>query len=277
MADTTKKPLRIAVAQFDAVSGDFAANAAEHVRLIEEAAAREVQLVVFPELSLPGYAGDLLDSAPARCLVEPDGPELAPIRAACRAGKVAAVVGLCLGAESGMTLSMLVLDRHGEVQLRYDKRHLDGPEKTWFVPGSSDRMIEIDGWRLGLGICYDSSFPEQARALALQDADAYLVSGAFPLGESDHRRSIYFPARALENTLFVAFANYVGDHAGLRYCGQSALYGPDGRVLADASPAAPGLAVVDFDPEALQQIRSKLQMLKDRSDTQVPLGSHKVP
>lgn len=276
MADTKRKPLRVAVAQFDAVSGDFAANAAEHARLIEEAAAQDVQLVVFPELSLPGYAGDLLDRNPARCLVEPDGPELAPIRAACRAGKVAAVVGLCLGAEAGMTLSSLTLDRRGEVQVRYDKRHLDGHEKSWFVPGSSDRMLELDGWRLGLGICYDSSFPEQARALALQGADAYLVSGAFPLGDSDHRRSIYFPARALENTLYVAFANFVGDHAGLNYCGRSALYGPDGRVLADAGPAQPGLAVADFDPEVLQQIRSKLQMLNDQSEAQAPLRLHQI-
>ncbi len=268
-----KKALRVGVAQFDAESGDFAANAAEHAQLIGEAAARSVDLLVFPELSLPGYASDLLGQTPERCLIDPQGPDLAPIRAACRAGSIVAVVSGGLASKRGMTLSTLVIDRQGQICTRYDKRHLDSQEKAWFVPGASDRLIELDGWRLGLGICYDSSFPEQARSLAGQGADAYLVSGAFPLGDSDHRRTIYFPARALENTLYVAFANFVGSHAGLSYCGHSALYGPDGRVLADAGPAEPGLAIADLEAETLHQVRERLQMLRDRRAAQVPVGS----
>ena len=119
--------------------------------------------------------------------------------------------------------------------------------------------------------CYDSSFPEHGRALALADADVYLVSGAFPLGNSDHRRSIYFPARALENTFYVAFANFVGGHDGLDYCGRSALYGPDGRLLADAGPDEAGIAVAELETEVLRQTRETLQMLDDRRAEQPPV------
>ena len=100
--------------------------------------------------------------------------------------------------------------------------------------------------------------------MALAGADAYLVSGAFPGGESDHRRSIYFPARALENTFYVAFANFIGAHDGLEYRGRSAVHGPDGRLLADAGPDQPGIAVADFDPDTLRQTRETLPMLRDR-------------
>ena len=141
------------------------------------------------------------------------------------------------------------------------------------MPGTSGCLIEVDGWRLGLGICYDSSFPEHGRALALEGADAYLVSGAFPLGESDRRRSIYFPARALENTVYVAFANFIGAHDGLDYCGRSAVHGPDGRVLADAGPDRTGIAVAELDPEALRQTRAALRMLHDRSEGRPPIQS----
>ncbi len=158
----------------------------------------------------------------------------------------------------------MVVDRSGTVCATYDKQHLAGSEKDWFVPGTSGCMIEVEGWRLGVGICYDSSFPEHGRALAIEGAEVYLVSGAFPLGESDHRRSIYFPARALENTFFVAFANFVGAHDGLSYCGQSAIYGPDGRVLADAGPEQAGIAVTELDHGTLREVRQTNEMLEDR-------------
>jgi len=102
------------------------------------------------------------------------------------------------------------------------------------------------------------------------------VSGAFPVGESDHRRSVYFPARALENTFYVAFANFVGAHDGLDYCGRSAVHGPDGRVLADAGPDRAGIAVAEFDPEALRRIRATLRMLHDRSEERPPVRSSRA-
>ena len=257
------KTLRVGAAQFDAVAGNIAANAAAHERLIDEAGADGVEVLVFPELSLPGYASNVLNQAPERCVVDPGGPELKPLREACRRNRIVAVVGGALRNERGLGLSAIVVDRQGQVCATYDKQHLSGPEQDWFVPGGSGCMIEVDGWHLALGICYDSSFPEHGRALALEGADAYLVSGAFPRGESDHRRSIFFPARALENTFYVAFANFIGAHDGLEYRGRSAVHGPDGHMLADAGPDRAGIAVAELDPEILRRTRETLPMLRD--------------
>lgn len=257
------KTLRVGVAQFDAVAGDIPANVAAHERLIDEAGSEGVEVLVFPELSLPGYASSILDDAPERCVVDPSEPALEPLLEACRRNRIVAVVGGALRNARGLGLSAIVIDRQGQVCATYDKQNLDSREQGWFVPGTSGCMIEVDGWRLGLGICYDSSFPEHGRALALEGADAYLVSGAFPGGESDRRRSIYFPARALENTVYVAFANYVGAHDGLEYRGRSALHGPDGRLLADVGPDQTGIAAAELDPEMLRQTRETLPMLHD--------------
>ena len=259
-----RKPLRVGVAQFDAVSGDFAANVAAHVGLIDEAGTQGADLLVFPELSLPGYAADILPEAPERCVLHTDSPALDPLRDACRKAALVAVVGACLESPGGLGLCALAIDRRGENCARYQKQHLDSVEQQWFVPGNTACLIELDGWRLALGICYDASFPEHGRAGAIEGADAYLVSGAFPLGESDHRRTIYFPARALENTCYVAFANYAGAHGGMAFCGHSALYGPDGRQLADMGPTRSGVVVTAFESDVLQQTRDSLQMLRDR-------------
>ena len=46
----------------------------------------------------------------------------------------------------------------------YDKQHLCGPdEHELFIPGERGATLVVDGWRLGLGICYDGCFPEHAR------------------------------------------------------------------------------------------------------------------
>ncbi|MHA1152251.1 MAG: carbon-nitrogen hydrolase family protein [Alphaproteobacteria bacterium] len=267
------KALRVGAAQFDAVAGNITANAATHETLIDEAGGLGVEVLVFPELSLPGYASSVLNQTPERCVVDPDGPDLNPLRDACRRNRIVAVVGGCLRNARGLGLSAIVVDRQGQICATYDKQHLSGPEQDWFVPGASGCMIEVDGWLLALGICYDSSFPEHGRALALEGADAYLVSGAFPRGESDHRRSIFFPARALENTIYVAFANFVGAHDGLEYRGRSAVHGPDGRLLADAGPDQPGIAVAELDPERLRRTRETLPMLRERIEDRPAIQS----
>ena len=266
-----RKSIRVAAAQFDANAGDIAGNIAAHGRLIDEAGGRGVDVLIFPELSVTGYASPLHDDGSVRWVIDPDGSDFGPIKDACRRNRLVAVVGASVPAKAGLGFAAIVVDRRGRVCATYVKQHLDGHEKGWFVPGTTGCMIEVDGWRLGLGICYDASFPEHSRGLALEGADAYLVSGAFPLGDSDHRRSIYFPSRALENTVYVAFANFVGGHDGRQYCGQSAIHGPDGRPLDNAGPDHTGMAVAELDSRQLRQARESLQMLRDRRSIPTPI------
>ncbi len=129
------KTLRVGAAQFDAVAGNIAANAAAHERLIDEAGADGVEVLVFPELSLPGYASSVLNQAPDRCVVDPGGPDLKPLREACRRNRIVAVVGGCLRNARGLGLSAIVVDRQGQVCATYDKQNLSGPEQDWFVRG----------------------------------------------------------------------------------------------------------------------------------------------
>ncbi|WP_431908767.1 carbon-nitrogen hydrolase family protein [Micromonospora carbonacea] len=262
--EPVREPLRVAAAQIEAVGGDLAGNAAAHVAAVAEAAARGARVVVFPELSLCGYDYPLLAADVARCEVEVGDAVLRTVGGACRAHRVTAVVGSCARRADGWAIAAFVVGPDGAVAATYHKRHLDADERAVFVAGHTDTMVQLDGWRLGLGVCYDASFPEHARGLALAGADAYLVPGAFTVGDSDHRRGVYFPARALENTSYVLFANYAGAHGGWRFAGHSAVYGPDGRALAAAGTAA-GLAVADLDDAVLRRQRDSQRMLRDRA------------
>jgi predicted amidohydrolase len=127
-------------------------------------------------------------------------------------------------------------------------------------------LLELDHWRMGLGICYDGSFPEHARSMAVAGADAYHCPSAFFADDSDHRRPVYFAARALENALYVVFANFVGRHGGTEFCGQAAIYGPNGRTRASAGRRGDAVAVAEIDRALLKTTRDSLTMLRDRID-----------
>lgn len=262
MTDRPSAPLRIAVAQFDAVGGDIAHNMDWHLRLLDEAVGAGAALAVYPELSVSGYCSDLLDDDAIAQAVDPAGDALAPLRRACAEAGIAAIVGAPVLAAGRLHLSAIYIDAAGEVAGVYHKMYLDPSERGWFEAGDAPTMVTLAGWNLGIGVCYDSSFPEHARQYALSGAQVYVLPGAFPLGRSDFRRTIYFPARALENTVYLAFSNYVGEHAGTAYGGKSAIYGPDGSCLADAGAEA-GIAVHDLDHRHLEETRENLQMLKD--------------
>jgi len=249
--------LRVAAAQAVAVPGDVEANVATAVRLIGEATSRGAGLVVFPELFLCCYDLSAVRRDPERCDLDEDDVRLDPIREACRAGSTAAVVSGSIRTDGGRTIAALVVDRDGSLLARYDKQHLDSDERELFQAGREGCTVTIGGWGTALGICYDATFPEHARAAALAGAEAYVCPS------SHHRRTLVHPARALENTMYVVLSNHLGEADGRRLCGHSAIYGPDGTVLDDAGPDEEGLAVADLDPEVLADVRARSPMLEE--------------
>ncbi len=257
------RPLRIAAAQTASVKGDIAANVDQAAALIRRAADAGVRLVVFAELFLTGYELDLIASDPARYAVTLDDPRLAPLAAACRETGTAAVVGAATRDGSELYISALLLAPSGEAVARYDKQHLFGAEAEAFRPGGAGCTLELDGWRLGLGICYDSGFPEHARTAALDGCHAYLVGALFSKGGGRRQATVWFPARALDNTVYTLLANHVGRTGDWETCGGSAIWRPDGELLAEAGPEETGLAIGDLDPDLLREVRVDLLMLSD--------------
>ncbi|HEX5532997.1 MAG TPA: carbon-nitrogen hydrolase family protein [Actinomycetales bacterium] len=262
-----RSPLKVAAAQLESAPGDLDANVAAAAGSVTEASARDVRVVVLPELFLPGYhpptwAGDQTCDVVA----DEDGNvhdvRLDPLRQS--ASRVSAVVvGAAVRADGRRYLSSLVVWPDGRVVEAYRKQFLCGPhEHEAFTAGERGGAIEVDGWRLALAICYDGCFPEHARAAAVDGAHAYLCSAAYLAG-SDHRRDLYYRARALENGMFVAMADAVGGPAPWTFGGGSAVYDPEGRPLAQAEGGRPGLVVADLDPTLLATTRSEHPMLAD--------------
>eukprot|EP00483_Globobulimina_turgida_P009294 UN09313 len=118
----------------------------------------------------------------------------------------------------------------GTIRTKYHKTHLWGEyERKYFDPppfNGNSNIIECFGLKIGLQICYDIEFVEGARYLASQGCNLIIVPTACP--NVDFRIPKYIlPARAIENSCFVAYCNLPLPN----YCGYSRICSPDGNFV----------------------------------------------
>ncbi|MFC6154952.1 carbon-nitrogen hydrolase family protein [Nocardioides yefusunii] len=225
-----------------ASSLDPSANAAALRDLVDRAAAEARErnplvgevLVVLPEVFQRDFGKPDTDLA---AFAEPlDGEFVGALTAAAVEHGVSVVAGMFRAVEGGRPLNTLVLRRPDGTGVEYDKIHLYDS----FGYKESDRLaagewkpvtVTVGGLRLGLMTCYDLRFPELARALVDDGADAIIVPAAWVAGDRkvDHWRTLT-KARAIENTAYVVA---VGQPAQ-RYSGHSLVVSPLGDVLVEA-------------------------------------------
>ncbi|WP_042959216.1 carbon-nitrogen hydrolase family protein [Erwinia tasmaniensis] len=255
--------LKVAVAQAEPVAGDIPANVQQSVSLIERAAEWGAKVILLPEKFLSGYEPALIQADPARYAIGADDQRLKPIAEACRQAGIFAIIGAATCEDTGVCITSLCFNPEGELFARYHKRALFSSEAEFFQPGQQAVAIEVEGWSLGLAICYDSGFAEHARAAALSGCHAYLVSALFSCGNGYHESRIWMPARALDNTLYVLMSNHVGRTGGWQACGGSAVWDPYGKLIAEASAEDTEVIVTELDPAFLRDMRGRESMLSD--------------
>jgi len=224
--------LSLAVAQPPTRAGAVTTNALEHARAVRTAGAR---VVVFPEMSLTGYA---LDASP----VSADGGDLDAIVDACAQSDVVALVGAPVRDGNKVFIATLRVDGSG-VEIAYRKQMLGDSESTRFTRGPGPVVIDVDGWRIGLGICKDTGSAQHIAAVTALDVDVYaagLVHRPDERAEQDARGTVI--ARACRS--YVAFAGFAGATGGgfSETLGRSTIFSPDGEPLAQ-SGSTPGEVV----------------------------------
>ena len=239
---------KIAGVQMDCQLGNVAANLDLIRHRLTEASRNRAQLAIFPECALTGYAFESADEARPFAQSIP-GPATDALAAACRALGIWAVVGLLEIAGNQMFNSAVLVGPEG-LKARYRKIHLPflGVDR-FTAPGDQPFAVQdIDGLRVGMSICYDGSFPETTRILMLQGADLVVLPTNWPAGaESTVRHLVH--CRALENHVYYAAVNRIGNERGTRYIGQSRLVDLNGDLLAEAGPDTECILYAQIDPE----------------------------
>jgi len=135
-------------------------------------------------------------------------------------------------------------------------------EKIFFDQGEELPVFNTPFGKIGLLICYDLNFPELAKALTLQGADLLICISASPSTTRKYFETL-LPARALENTVFVAYVNLAGNQEDLIYWGGSQVYDPLGTLLIKAPYFEESIITCDINLKILESVRARRPLLRD--------------
>ena len=266
--------LRVACVQLN--SGiDKGANLERAERLVARAAATGADVVLLPEKWNAIGSADTL-----RANAEPlDGGETVDAMSGwARQHGITLVGGSITERREGrekLSNTCLVFETSGEVAAVYRKIHMFDVEVGGQVyreseaeePGEETLVADVEGWRVGLTVCYDLRFPELYRILALDGAELITVPAAFTMYTGKDHWELLLRARAVENQCYVAAANEWGTHEGGKASyGRSMIVDPWGLILAQAGDEDT-VITAELDRAHLERIRRDLPSLANRQPT----------
>ena len=260
--------MRIALAQLNPTSGDIDGNTRKVLDAIAEASARGADLLVTPEMAIPGYCiGDLVEDAGFLA-----ANERALQRVAAAASSLTAIVGFidhhpAERNDSGTILkhNAAAVVSQGRVLQRAHKsllpnyRYFD--DKRYFAPARARETVDVTlggrPIRLGVSICEDmwdeyyavKPLPE----LAAKGADILVNINASPFypGKRQERDALIRRHIARLGKPFV-YVNTSGaaDNGKniIPFDGESLVYTADGRLLAVGRQFGEELLIVDLEP-----------------------------
>jgi (R)-amidase len=258
--------VQVQLAQIPAEDGVVASNLQRVLAIIANADP-QTHLIVFPETCLMGFPS--LEEVRSVAESE-DGPTVTAVLQAVKRKGISVAVGFA-EAHSGHFYNTTVLLSPDGIVLKYRKTHLWSSDVGVFEPGNQLVTAMWNGIRVGILICFDIEFPENARALAAQGAELLIVTNANmdPFGPV-HRSLVI--ARALENQVFAVMANRCGTGGGLVFAGESVVVSPAGHIVA-ALGREEGSLVAKIDLAEVAQSRSEYHYLKLR---RIPLASGEI-
>lgn len=240
--------IKIAGVQMDIEFANIQANLDRVIAKLRETVAAGAKLTVFPECTFPGYCYTSLEEA--REFAEPmDGPTLNAMIEVCHELDTRTIVGFFELHGEQIFNSAALVGPAGVVG-SYRKAHLPHLGVDRFTtPGDRPFAVaDMGELRVGMNICYDSSFPEASRALALAGADLIALPTNWP-STSGRTADLIPNARALENHVYFMSINRIGIERGFGFIGKSKIVDPSGKELAFADHAREEILYAEIDPQ----------------------------
>jgi omega-amidase len=250
----------VSLGQMDIALGQPEVNLEKARGFVAEAARRGSDIVVFPELWPTGYD---LERA-AEYAATPGTGFFARLAALAREHKIYLTGSLLVRSTGGITNSAPLFSPQGECLGQYDKIYLFPPveEDKYLKPGRATPIFDLPWGRVALALCYDLRFPELFWRYALDGAQVIFLAAEWPRTRLAHWQTL-LQARAIENQLFVAAVNCVGENKEIRYGGHSVILDPWGEVVLEGGRQE-ALLTAEIDLEQIDLVRERITAFADR-------------
>jgi NAD+ synthase (glutamine-hydrolysing) len=155
--------------------------------------------------------------------------------------------------EDGDIFNAAAFMHDGELKAVYHKVFLPNygvfDEQRYFSPGHRCPIFEVIGVRIGISVCEDCWYPSGPMAWqADHGAELMININGSPYHEGKRGpREAMVAGRAADYGAFIAWVNTVGGQDELVFDGNSAIFGPQGEVVAHASSFQEELLVTDIN------------------------------
>jgi predicted amidohydrolase len=216
----------------------------------------ESQIIILPEMFNTAFSIN-----PEKCAETIDGKTINWMKH--QASKKNAVIAgsLLINQNSRYYNRFIWMQPDGNYQY-YDKRHLFrmSDEFKIFNQGSKRTIVEIDGWKANLNICYDLRFPVWTKNTFNEgkyEYDIIINVANWPASRSYVWQTL-LKARAIENQCYVIGVNRIGDDGfGTPHSGDSMALDPYGNEIIRATPYEEGVYSISLSKELLDDFRAK--------------------
>ena len=242
--------MKVALAQINTVVGDVWGNVEKASDALRRASDEGADLVAFPELTMTGYPPEDLLLRPS--FIRENLDALEEFAGRVPEGMAAAIGFVDL---NGDLYNACAVVSGGRILHRYHKRYLPNygvfDENRYFREGTGAPILKLGSALVGLSVCEDIWYPGgPPREQALGGAGVLLNVSASPY----HRlkgasRERMLGVRASDYGCYVVVCNLVGGQDELVFDGRSAVFDPDGHVIARARQFEEDLLFLDIHPE----------------------------
>jgi predicted amidohydrolase len=239
--------MRICIGQTKPYKGDIDKNIERHKMFLKIAVSRNINIMIFPELSLTGYEPELAkDLATTQ-----DDKRLDIFQKISNINNVVIGVGLPTRKNDDIFISMVIFQPNKD-RFTYSKQYLYPTEIGYFTPGQKQIYLKIGDNIIVPAICYELSIPEHSQKAHENNVNIYIASVLNSVNgiDSDIKK---LSSIAINYNMTVFMSNYIGQSGGYQCAGKTSIWNNHGDIVGQLNDKNEGLLI--FDTETKEVIR----------------------
>ena len=185
---------------------------------------------MFPELFLTGYDLPWIMKNPQNHIFEIEDDCIYSLCKFAKKHNISFLIGLPLRLNDKVYISALYISSKGGIENIISKNYLYGTENDFFAPGTEAEVIAIKGFRIGVGICFDSAHSQHIKSLKNKGMDIFIGSSLYGKGKGKIEMIRNYSQISSNHNILSAVANYANKTGEWISCGNSSFYDTNGEI-----------------------------------------------
>ncbi|SFN58859.1 Predicted amidohydrolase [Chryseobacterium oleae] len=240
--------MKIAAAQIKPIKGDILKNIENHKTVIKAASTENVDLIIFPELSITGYEPELAE----QLSIDYEDQILDVFQKMADNNNMSIIVGMPTKSDDQLFISSIIFEP-GKRRKVYSKRNLFPTEIEIFSKGDCFCQLEVFQNKISLAICYDLSDPMHSQEAYQEGSNIYAASVLNSVNGIDEDIS-KLSNSAEKYHMHVVMANFIGESGGYECAGKSSVWSNTGSLIDQLNSENEGILIVDTNNDQFEKI-----------------------